>query len=100
MYVYVCMYVCMYARMYICMYLCMCMYACMYVRMYVCMYVRMYLLFNWVNFGVLLPVRKSRRTQLSATQDSGVVIGSISSRDLHTQSSVTSNNGRKQLRIK
>jgi len=61
----------------------------------VCTYVPMYLIFNRVNFGVFLPLRNSRRTQVSATtQGSGVVIGSISSLDVHIQSSVASNNGR------
>ena len=44
----------MYVCMHVCMYVCMC--VCMYVCMYVCTYVRMYLLFNRVNFGVLLSL--------------------------------------------
>ena len=92
---YVLTYVCMYVFMYACVYVCV--YACMYVRTYV----RMYLLFNRVNFGVFSPVRKSRRTQVPATsQGSGVVNGSISSRDVHTQPSVASNTGRKQPCVK
>jgi len=83
------------------------MYVCVYVCMHLCStYVCMYLLFNRVNFGVFLPLRQSRRARVPATsQGSGVVIASISSRDVHTrdvrtQPSVASNNGRKQSCVK